>query len=367
MRARQLTGAVAGGLTMAVAALAGAPQASATPQVSASSNAAHIVVVHAGASIQAAIDAAQPDTTITVEAGSYRENLLITKPVTLRGEGHVQLLPPATPVPNRCTEDEDAGHPLQIGICILGVLGGPADSSGDLPSVITPVRDVHVSGMEINHFDEAIESDGTDGMVISSVTAHGNSGMDFFYGTGTVLIDLDVSGSSGYASAALQRSQGVRVVHSRFTGNDGFGLALTDTSDAMVVGNQLTGNSGGLAVVDSAGDGLAEHLTIVGNLVEDNTGYWPGDGEAPPVSGVGIALVGTRDAAVHGNRVIGNTPSADAPFGGFGIGLLDATNLSGGGVPTGNRIIGNMVAGSPVAVLYDGSGSDNVIRANHTP
>jgi parallel beta-helix repeat protein len=62
----------------------------------------------------------------------------------------------------------------------------------------------------------------------------------------------------------------------------------------------------------------------------------------------------------------GNVPSVTAPFSGFGIGLLDATHISGGAAPTGNRISGNTVSGSPVAVLYDGSGSQNVIRGNHT-
>jgi hypothetical protein len=61
----------------------------------------------------------------------------------------------------------------------------------------------------------------------------------------------------------------------------------------------------------------------------------------------------------------GNVPSVAAPFSGFGIGLLDATMISGGAAPTANRITGNTISGSPVAVLYDGSGSRNVIDGNH--
>ena len=51
-------------------------------------SAAVLVTVHHGQHIQAAIDNAAPGTTITVEPGTYHENLLIAKDgITLRGEG----------------------------------------------------------------------------------------------------------------------------------------------------------------------------------------------------------------------------------------------------------------------------------------
>jgi pectin methylesterase-like acyl-CoA thioesterase len=63
--------------------------------------AAGTVVVHPSQSIQAAIDAAVPGTTILVRAGTYRENLeIVTDGLTLRGAGagRTILVMPATPL-----------------------------------------------------------------------------------------------------------------------------------------------------------------------------------------------------------------------------------------------------------------------------
>jgi len=50
-------------------------------------------------SIQAAINAAQPGATITVGAGNYYENLVVNKPVTVRGAGTKTVLYPAVSMP----------------------------------------------------------------------------------------------------------------------------------------------------------------------------------------------------------------------------------------------------------------------------
>jgi hypothetical protein len=51
-------------------------------------------------SIQSAINAAQPGATITVGAGSYYENIVVNKPVTVRGAGVNTVIYPGTSNPN---------------------------------------------------------------------------------------------------------------------------------------------------------------------------------------------------------------------------------------------------------------------------
>jgi hypothetical protein len=71
--------------------LAGASSALATP-----------LVCNSGCffkSIQAAINAAEPNATITVGAGSYYENVVVNKPVTLRGAGLTSIVYPGKSKP----------------------------------------------------------------------------------------------------------------------------------------------------------------------------------------------------------------------------------------------------------------------------
>lgn len=52
-------------------------------------------VVEPGESIQAAVDAAAPGTTVRINAGEYREQVIVRKDLTLKGDGDPTILPPA--------------------------------------------------------------------------------------------------------------------------------------------------------------------------------------------------------------------------------------------------------------------------------
>ena len=106
--------------------------------------------------------------------------------------------------------------------------------------------------------------------------------------------------------------------------SEGIGIFLRDASHGTVRGNRLEGNCSGLIAVDTAGDGPVADWPIRDNVVRENTAACqPSDDIPLPLSGLGIAALGTTDTTVRGNTVEGNRPSLDAPVAG-GIVLASA-------------------------------------------
>src|SRR6478672_1111759 len=99
------------------------------------------VVVHAGASIQEAINNADAGSTIKIEAGTYKESLVVNKPgMTLAGEDGVILQNPG---------DEEDGITVQ-------------DAGDGFTLKNITVRDFEENGVVLRHVD---------GFLLSHVTA----------------------------------------------------------------------------------------------------------------------------------------------------------------------------------------------------
>lgn len=352
-----LAGAATGvvGLDAGAASAAGAPDR---------------VLVQAGQSVQAAIDAVRPGGTVVVAPGTYREDLLVTKAVTLRGEPGAVLTradEPAGTVCNGDAEAADAGLQIQVGICVVGQLGMPAPGDGDLPSVISPVRGVRIEGLALDGFDEGVESVGTQDLRLTRLVVSGSrdGAVLGWYGTGTVVQGSTFSGGLGFAALSLRRSNDVEILANQVRGNAGFGIALVDDVGGTVAGDLVTGNAGGFAAWDSGDLGAVGDMAdvrVTGNDVSGNTRVFDGDG--PSFGHVGLLLAGTGGMTVAGNSVRDNGASLpEAPFSGIGVALLDG-DLFGGGAATGNRVVGNVVTGSSTPVLVQSAGTGNVVRGN---
>jgi hypothetical protein len=111
--------------------------------------------------------------------------------------------------------------------------------------------------------------------------------------------------------------------------------------------------------------GPAGGFDVAGNTVTNNTRACAATEETPPLSGIGIALVGARDVELQGNHIIGNVPSG--PSGIHPGGVVVVRSIEGTPPrtpPRNNSIVGNMFLRNRPDIFWDKSGSGNRLVGN---
>jgi len=313
-------------------------------------------VVHAGQSIQAAIDAASPGGTVFVTDGTYAENLVITQTVKLIGH-NATLVPPATPgSPSPCS----APDPNDDGICIAGQFTSDPDTGA--VTVTSYVQNVTVTGFTISGFQgSGINQIGGQGSTFIGNTATGNSeyGIAAFDSSGTTEVFNRASGG-GEAGFYIGDSHPANAtLFGNVATNNGFGFFVRDAEGGKIVANSSSGNCVGiLFLADAPGPDGA--FTVFLNSIRNNSKACPATDEGPPVSGLGIAIAGAHDVKVVFNLIKGNTPGGDTPFNG-GVVLL---TFAGPTAPANNIVKHNIIVKNNPDIVSDGTGSGNVLQPN---
>ncbi len=306
-----------------------------------------------GQSIQAAITAASPGDTIVVAAGTYRENLTITKDrIKLRGAGAGRtILKPATvPNPSPCTFSPSSVN----GICSVRNTGTNiegftvAEFSG-FGILFFQAADLTVARSEARKNG----SYGISGFVLSGVrflnnTARDNGEPGFYIG------DSPNANATVTGNTAFNNGVG---------GPEGFGILIRDASNGVVRNNNVWGNCAGIVFANTGAPGGVENWVASGNRVSKNNGPCTGEsGGPPPTSGIGIWLLGTNNVRVHHNAVNGNVPSGiTAASGGI---VVSSSAALGGSPPTNNRVDGNSAHENSVDIFWDETGSNNTFKHN---
>lgn len=269
--------------------------------------------------IGAAVSAASANTTINVASGTYREDVVIGKPLALVGANRRSTVIDATGLSN--------------GVFIDGI-----DNSGLSNVVITgfTVRNANYEGILVAN--------------ASDVTVSGNIVSDNDK-------KLNISGPTCPGQPSFE------------TGEDfdcGEGIHLLGADHSIVADNIVQNNSGGILLSDDTAQ-VHDNL-VTGNYVSENpfdcgivmASHGPGPGSSSPHNGV------VRNT-ISGNTSIRN--GLQVPGAGAGVGLF--SDGSGPGLVSGNVVIHNELIknGLPGIAFHShapgDSFADNKLIANH--
>jgi nitrous oxidase accessory protein NosD len=321
----------------------------------------HTIVVHAGESIQAALDHAGPGDKVVVGPGVYTEQLVLTTDrVSLVGNGAV-LRPPPTLASNICSGlagPDNAGADTQAGICVAGtgVELAPFNNNEHrrFISVDQRVRGVTISGFRVESFS------GPNVAFVAAADARLND---------SVLVDGDRYGALTVGST-----------HSRFSRNvvttggepDGIGLCIDDVAPATVDHNNVSGYIAGFCVQTQRADVRSNvaHDNCIGVYVDPGIGAVVRDNHivsnnAPCadlysyISGVGVYLQGSHGTVVSGNRIEGHRPAGYRD-----VAALVITDEAAPAPASDNTVRNNRFADNMLDVLVDSAGAGNVVRHN---
>ncbi|MER6913300.1 right-handed parallel beta-helix repeat-containing protein [Streptomyces sp. NPDC000594] len=318
-----------------VAGLATAPGAVAAPRQH---------TVRPGASIQAAVDAARPGDTVVIAPGTFRESVLITKELTLRGAGPRTVLTPAQTRSRTGHSCATAGH----GICVIGTEG--AEPAG------VSVRSLTVRGFR----GHGLWASRTDRLLVREVTAEENGvwGIAQQRSTRAALRNNTVreNGDAGIfvanavdAEGGATDTGGTVIADNRATGNR-IGITVRRVRNLSVRSNVITGNCAGMFIVGDESRPAAGAMTVRSNTIERNNTFCRATDRLPALQGSGIVLTGSEATVIRDNRIRDNVGAW--PMSG-GIVLFKSFV---GAANTDNVIEHNDVRGNAKADLIDGGG-----------
>ncbi len=301
------------------------------------------VVVNEGGSIQAAIDEADPGTTIVVR-GDHQENVWVNKPgIRLIGRG-ATLRPEAGPAPSPCFPFPDVPTPL---ICVTPTSDGPPAPADYLDGVV--IQGFTLEGSLGDGIAARFTTDLTVGRnTVTDSACHGivvlfNRGFHIAHNT------LEGNGCNGLEVGAAEL--GV-VRRNTVTDNTFNGIGFGEVSHATIRRNVVDRNCIGIVVADTNDDGFGiraepypgTNVRIVNNQANDNTKSCP---FGPATIGqTGIAAGGITDVLIRGNTANGNGGDEESLTLG-GIMVADFPNLDGTVTVGSNaRVIRNTATGN---------------------
>ncbi len=310
-----------------------------TPSLEPTTTPTSTPVVHAGQSIQAAIDAAAPNSVITVEPGVYHEPSGGENALTITIDG-LQLIGLSTPG-NPVVIEKTAGQ-------INGIWVSPADTVGaaqdELPPCGTSGTLIHgftLQGFTLRGFDQfGVYLACNDGYTLDANVADSSGFYGFFpvRSHNGVVSNNEAFNTSKDAAIYVGQSDHITVTGNR-SHDSLIGIEVENSADVTVSGNETYNDTIGL-LADEVPDVQQEgqsNVTFSDNNVHDNNR--PNTGVPPDFTSVIPSGTGILDSSGTNITVQGNTVSNNN-FGGIVIASYFTP------FPTNVRILDNTLSGN---------------------
>ena len=188
-------------------------------------------------------------------------------------------------------------------------------------NVVDATEAVRVSGFTVEGYPDAgIRVRGTRGAVLYNNVLSGNSiGIFESLSTGSRYTSNAIS--SGIDGILIQGSSGPSI-HGNVIFDNTDGVVVTSSAGGEIASNNLHDNCEGVLLFFGA-----TRWTVASNTANHNNKACAPTPASPPVSGVGIAIVGAHENVVYRNQIFDNRPTGPTIAAG-GI-VLDTFSASG--------------------------------------
>lgn len=321
------------------------------------------ITVESGESIQEAIAAAPAGVVICLTEGTWQENLVIGKSLTLRGAGVER-----TTIEGTVSGESvlSIGSRTEIVVTVEGLAATGAHGSWAYGVRLEgrarcTIREVSVRG---NASNGIYVMDAARVLIVgSSVTGNRGMGIRVQQDAQAEARDTLIEGNSG-DGLSLTNSARVTLADTVVRGNGGDGVAVYDTIHVAIERSTIEANAGdGLSVRESFGSTIETHITITDTTFSRNRGYGAAlYGSAQVVvtdcavvdhGRDGVLLAQSVEAVIAGTRISGNAAT--------GLMVTGSARASVENVRiTGNASRGVIIQGSAQASIDNTSISDNV-------
>ncbi len=245
-------------------------------------------------SIQAAIEAANEGDTISVEAGTYRENLKIEKDMTVQGSGEEQIIIKG----KKCSYPVIwITSPKEIKVKVEGLKIREAyGRCADLEKRIYATGILIQGAAQVMITDSSISENWVDGIVLmdsaqvtitdSSVSENWVDGISLGGSAQATITNSTISGNN--SGISLGGSAQATITDSSVSENEDNGISLWGSAQATITDSSVSENED-----DGISLGSSAQVTITNSSVSEN-------------GGDGISLGSSAQAAIEENKIIKN-------------------------------------------------------------